>query len=465
MFIKNAGHQLYQYFTEVVNLWIDIFIGKNKNVLRRNVVKLLWNWYMSKSFMLKITVGFILGLVFGVVLGPQNEIFSPLGAIFMNLLKMIVIPLIFLSLVVAVNHSSPSELGRIGVKVFPIYIVTTALSVVIGIVIAKLMNPGAGVKLKEGLSVTVPDRPSFLDTIINMVPTNIVKTFADGNILAIVFVAIIIGISMLYMRHSENDVHKDMGETLMKFVEAANEVTLRILSGILQYAPIGVFGITAATIGSQGLDTVIALGKFILTSYIGVGLLLVVFYPLILKLWGCKVIQFYRDIKECMLTSFVTASSLGTLPISIRAAKKAGIDEGIANLTLPIGATVNMNGTALRLGVAVIFASEIMGIDLSIVELVSIILIGTLTAVGTAGVPGTGLIAMSAVFAQAGLPIEIVALTAGINIIVDMVFTLGNVTGDLVAAKMVDLSEKRAAAKLGESGSLATVNESSVEPS
>lgn len=410
-------------------------------------MKMLWKWYMSKSFMLKITVGFILGLAFGLIFGPQNSIFSPLGVIFMNLLKMIVIPLIFLSLIVAVNHSSPSELGRIGVKVFPIYLVTTALSVGIGIIIAKVMNPGAGVKLDTGATVAVPDRPSFVDTLLNMIPTNIVKTFADGNILAIVFIAIIIGISMLYMRHSEDATHKDMGDTLMKFVEASNEVTLRILNGILQYAPIGVFGITAATVGSQGLDTVIALGKFIVTSYIGVGLLLVVFYPIILKLWGCKVIQFYRDIKESMLTAFVTASSLGTLPITIRAAKKAGIDESIANLTLPIGATVNMNGTALRLGVAVIFASEIMGIDLSLVELVSIIVIGTLAAVGTAGVPGTGLIAMSAVFAQAGLPIEIVALTAGINIIVDMVFTLGNVTGDLVAAKMVDASEKRAASK------------------
>lgn len=413
---------------------------------------------MSKSFMLKITVGFILGLVFGVVLGPQSSIFSPLGVVFMNLLKMIVIPLIFLSLLVAVNHSSPTELGRIGVKVFPIYVVTTALSVAIGIVVAKFMNPGAGVKLDTGATISVPDRPGLIDTILNMIPTNIVKTFADGNILAIVFVAIIIGISMLYMRHSENDTHKEMGDTLMKFVESANEVTLRILSGILEYAPIGVFGITAATIGSQGLDTVIALGKFILTSYIGVGLLIIVFYPIILKLWGGKVIQFYRDIKDCMLTSFVTASSLGTLPISIRAAKRAGIDESIANLTLPIGATVNMNGTALRLGVAVIFAAEIMGMELGMVELVSIILIGTLTAVGTAGVPGTGLIAMSAVFAQAGLPIEIVALTAGINILVDMVFTLGNVTGDLVAAKIVDLSERRNAKKLG-------LEESSVEPS
>ncbi|WP_261796560.1 dicarboxylate/amino acid:cation symporter [Pelistega indica] len=201
-------------------------------------------------------------------------------------------------------------------------------------------------------------------------------------------------------------------------------------------------GITANTIGSQGMDTVIALGKFIGTAYIGVIALLVIVYPIILKLFGVKVIQFYRDIKEAVFTSFATSSSLSTLPITIRSAEKAGIGERVAKLTLPIGATVNMNGTALRFGMAVIFAAEIMGISLSFNELVSIVLIGTMAAVGTAGVPGAGLIGMSIVFTQAGLPIEIVALTAGINSLVDMIFTCGNVTGDLVAAKVVDQTEK-----------------------
>lgn len=407
----------------------------------------LWKWYRSKSFMLKITVGFTLGLIFGLTFGPANTFFAPLGIIFMNLLKMIVIPLIFLSLIVAVNHSNPTELGRIGVKVFPIYVITTGISVAIGIIIASIMRPGKGVSTDSEIVISVPERQGFLDTLINMIPTNIIKSFADGNILSVVFMAVIAGLAILYMRHAQDNKQQDMGHTLMKFTEAANEATLKILNGILEYAPIGVFGITAATIGNQGVDTVIALAKFVITSYIGVILLLVVFYPIILKLWGGKVIQFYKDIKESMLTAFVTCSSLGTLPITLRAAKKAGIDERIANLTLPIGATVNMNGTALRLGVAVIFASEIIGMPLSMVELVSIVVIGTLAAVGTAGVPGAGLIAMSAVFAQAGLPIEIVGLTAGINVLVDMVFTLGNVTGDLVAAKMVDLSERRHEAK------------------
>lgn len=409
----------------------------------------LWQWYKSKSFMLKITVGFILGLVFGLAFGPANALLAPLGQIFMNLLKMVVIPLIFLSLVVAVNHSDPKELGRIGAKVFPIYLATTAIAVGIGIVIAKLMNPGAGLSMPVDAAVSVPERPSFMNTLIEMIPTNIIKSFADGNILSVVFVAVLVGLAMLYMRYSQDEAQREMGNTLMKFTEAANEVALKILNGVLEYAPIGVFGITAATIGSQGMDTVIALSKFVLTSYIGVIFLMVVVYPIILKLWGVKVFKFYSDIKEAVLTAFVTCSSLGTLPLTIRAAEKAGIGERIAKLTLPIGATVNMNGTAIRLGVGVVFASEIIGIHLGVPELISIVVIGTLAAVGTAGVPGAGLIGMSIVFAQAGLPIEIVALTAGINVLVDMIFTLGNVTGDLVAAKMVDQSERKHAAKMG----------------
>lgn len=208
------------------------------------------------------------------------------------------------------------------------------------------------------------------------------------------------------------------------------------------YAPIGVLGITANTFGTQGLDTAIALGKFIGTSYLGVIILVGVAFPIMMKLFGIKVIQFYKDIKEAAFTSFVTSSSIGTLPVTIKCAEKAGIGERVAKLTLPIGATVNMNGTAIRFGVAVIFAAEIMGMTLSTPELATIVIIGTMAAIGTAGVPGAGLIGMSIVFTQAGLPIEIVALTAGINILVDMIFTFGNVVGDLVGAKIVDQTEK-----------------------
>lgn len=343
---------------------------------------------------------------------------------------------------VAVNHSNPKELGRIGLKIFPFYLFSTGIAVVIGIILAKITNPGAGFSLPTEVVMDAPIRPSFVDTLLNMVPSNIFNALAQGDILAVVFVSVIAGLAILFMRHSLDEKQQEMGDFLFKLLEAGNEVISKILNGILIYAPIGVLGITANTFGTQGLDTAIALGKFIGTSYLGVIILVGVAFPIMMKVFGIKVIQFYKDIKEAAFTSFVTSSSIGTLPVTIKCAEKAGIGERVAKLTLPIGATVNMNGTAIRFGVAVIFAAEIMGMTLSTPELATIVIIGTMAAIGTAGVPGAGLIGMSIVFTQAGLPIEIVALTAGINILVDMIFTFGNVVGDLVGAKIVDQTEK-----------------------
>lgn len=355
---------------------------------------------------------------------------------------MVVVPLVVVSLMLAVNNSNPKELGRIGLKIFPFYLISMAIAVVVGISLAKITKPGIGLSIPIESVVNAPDKPAFVDVLLNMVPTNIINAMSAGDILAVVFVSLVFGMAILFMRYSDDERQAQMGNLLFEIIEACNEVVAKVLNGILLYAPIGVFGITANTFGSQGIQTVIALGKFIATSYLGVIVLLVLVYPIMLKIFRVSPFNFYKNTKEAIFTAFTTSSSLSTLPITIRAAKNAGISEKVAHLTLPVGATVNMNGTALRFGVAVIFAAEIMGITLGLGELASIVIIGTMAAVGTAGVPGAGLIGMSIVFAQAGLPIEIVALTAGINVLVDMAFTCGNVTGDLVGAKIVDETEK-----------------------
>ncbi|OTG84218.1 dicarboxylate/amino acid:cation symporter [Acinetobacter sp. ANC 4558] len=393
--------------------------------------------------MAKMTTGFILGIIVGIILGPKSSIFYPLGKLFLNLLQMIVIPLVILPLIVAVNNSHPKELGRIGLKIFPFYLVSTAVAVILGIILAKWTNPGVGLTLPNTASVTAPESPSFINTLLNMVPTNIFHALTSGDLLAIVFITLVGGLAILFMRHSEDAKQRELGDLLYNVLQGCNEAVTKILAGVLLYAPIGVFGITANTFGSQGIETVIVLSKFIATSYLGVILLLVLVYPIFLKAFRVKVIQFYKNIKEAMLTAFVTSSSIGTLPITFKCAEKAGISEKVSRLTLPLGLAFNLNGTALRFGVAVIFASEIIGITLSIPELATIVIISTLAAVGTAGVPGAGLIGMSIVFSQANLPIEIVALTAGVNVILDMIFTCGNVVGDLVGAKIVDQTEQK----------------------
>lgn len=266
----------------------------------------LWGWYFKCSFMSKMTVGFVLGILLGVVLGDESQILAPLGKLFLNLLRMIVIPLVVLSLIVAVNHSNPRELGRIGLKIFPFYLIATGVSVVVGILLANITHPGTGLSLPIGAEVHPPKHPNFIDTLVNMVPSNIFHALSSGDILAIVFVSVIVGLAILFLRHEDDIKRQEMGNLIYKIIESGNEVVTKIFAGILQYAPIGVMGITANTIGNQGIDTVIALGKFIGTSYLGVILLIAIVYPFMLKLFSVKVIKFYCDIKEAIFTSFVT---------------------------------------------------------------------------------------------------------------------------------------------------------------
>lgn len=405
----------------------------------------IWKWYIEKSFILKITVGFLLGAIIGLIFGTSAGVLAPFGDLFLNLLKMIVVPLILFTIIDSVNNTNPKELGRIGGKIFPYYIITTALSVFIGIVIAKLINPGLGLELPKGSAVEAPEAPSLIDVILQIVPSNIFESLANGDVLSIVFIAIITGFAISFMRNTSDSNKKEWGNLLLKFANAGSEVTFRILNGILQYAPIGVLGLTASTIGNQGMDTLQSLAKYVGASYLGVGIQILIVFPLILLLFKIPVLKFFIRIREAIMTAFVTASSLGTLPITLKSAQKAKISDRVANSTLPVGATVNMNGSGIHFGVGVVFAAEIVGYDLSIGAIVAIILTGTLAAVGTAGVPGAGLIGMSIVFTQAGLPIEIVGLTAGVNVITDMIFTTCNVTGDLVGAAVVDESEKKRA--------------------
>jgi len=404
-------------------------------------IKLLWKWYYKKSFALKITVGFIVGIIVGLIFGPSASVLSPFGKLFLNLLKMIVVPLILFTLVVSVNTTDPKKLGSIGAKIFPYYILTTALAVGIGLAIAMFINPGAGLTLPKDTAVEVPDAPSLIDVILNIVPTNIFDALAKGEILSIVFVAIIAGFAISFMRHSKETTVVEWGNLLLKLMEAGSELSSRILNGVLQYAPIGVLGITASTVGNQGLDALYALSKYVGASYLGVGIQIMIIFPIILFLFKVPVFKFFKDVREAMMTAFVTCSSLGTLPVTLKSAKKAGISDPVANFTLPIGATVNMNGSAIHFGVGVVLAANVVGYEFSVGSIIGIILAGTLAAIGTAGVPGAGMIGLSIVFTQAGLPIEIVGLTAGVNVITDMIFTTCNVTGDIVGAAIVDKSE------------------------
>ncbi|OYD06484.1 dicarboxylate/amino acid:cation symporter [Paludifilum halophilum] len=404
-------------------------------------MKALWSFYRNQSFIIKISVGFLLGVVAGLLLGPSAEVLSPLGDLLLRLLNMIVLPIIFLTVILAVNQANPQKMGRIGGKVVLYYLVTTSAAILIGLSLALLVNPGLGLELPE-TEVEQPEAPSVIDTLLKIVPENGLAAFVNGDILSVLFLALVVGLTVTSMRHAGEERHRNGGESLRNLAQAGNEVAFRILDGILQYAPIGIFAISASTFGSQGLDSLASLVKLVGVVYASVGVQWILVYLLILSLFKIPVLPFFKNIREASTTAFFTSSSLGTLPVTLKSSKKAGIRDEVAHFSLPLGATANMDGAAIRLGASVVFAANIVGVDLSLSALLGVVLTGTLVSVGTAGVPAAGLVALSIVLNQAGLPIEIVGLVAGVDALLGMVATSCNVTGDLVGAAVVDQSER-----------------------
>jgi len=276
--------------------------------------------------------------------------------------------------------------------------------------------------------------------LLNIVPDNIFTAFTELNLLGIIFTAIVFGIALLKLRESE--AHAELGENLYKVVEALNEITLKVMAGVLQYVPIGVFAIVAKTAGEQGLATILALGDMVVVLYIALAVHLVV-YCILMRVSGVRVREFFREARTPMATAFATQSSSGTLPLTLDAARRLGIPRQIYGFSLPLGATINMDGAAIRIAISAVFAANVVGIPLDLMTMAEIVLIGTLTSIGTAGVPGAGIVMIATVFAQVGLPIETVALLVSIDALVGMGATGLNVTGDLVGTAVIARSEKK----------------------
>lgn len=390
--------------------------------------------------MLKMTVGFILGVIAGLIFGPPIAFVEPLGTLFLKLLKLIVVPIILLTLISAVNVIKPGKLGRVGIKIFIYYVLTTAVATLISLVVAILFSPGTGLSLPDE-KVSVPEQPAFVEVFLNMIPANIFEAFANTNVLAVVFVALVFGLIISYMRDSKDDETSERGTLIYHFVKALEDATFRFLNGVLQYAPIGVFALIATTVGEQDFASLISLGTLTGTVYISV-IIQIMIYSLLLFIFGIRPFAFFKKIRLATSTAFFTQSSTGTLPVTLKSAKIKEIEESVANFTLPIGATVNMDGAAIRLGASVVFAANMVGMDLQFSTLLGIIVTATLISIGTAGVPGAGIIGLSVVLSQFQLPLEAVALVAGIDVILGMAATACNVTGDLVGAGLVSQSEK-----------------------
>lgn len=404
-------------------------------------MRALFHSYLNASLILRVSIALVLGVAVGMIGGQQAaDWLAPFGELLLRLLKFLIVPIVLLTLMVGINQANIGSMGRVGRKLFGFYVITTALAIVVGLVVASLLEPGSGIALNEDAEVKVPDNPGIASVLLNIVPDNIFTAFTELNLLGIIFIAIVFGIALLKLRESK--AHAELGEHLYKVVEALNEITLKVMAGVLQYVPIGVFAIVAKTAGEQGMATILALGDMVLVLYIALAVHLFV-YCVLMRASGVRVRAFFREARTPMATAFATQSSSGTLPLTLDAARRLGIPKRIYGFSLPLGATINMDGAAIRIAISAVFAANVVGIPLDLFTMAEIVLIGTLTSIGTAGVPGAGIVMIATVFAQVGLPIETVALLVSIDALVGMGATGLNVTGDLVGTAVIARSENK----------------------
>ncbi|REJ09923.1 dicarboxylate/amino acid:cation symporter [Halobacillus trueperi] len=398
----------------------------------------LWRIYTQTSLIKKITVALVLGVSVGLLFGEDAAVLAPFGDLLLRLLKFIIVPLILFTLIVGINQTNIGSLGRMGGKVFLYYLGTSALAILVGVSVATLFNPGTGMSLGNE-TVDVPDNPGVTSVLLNIVPENILTALTEMNLLGIIFTAFVFGLALSYMRST--NAYQSLGGHLYKVINALNEATLIVMKGILQYVPIGIFAIIAEVVGTQGANTLLELGNFIVVLYVGL-LVQLAIYILFLFMSKRKPNAFFKEARTPMLTAFVTQSSSGTLPVTLNAAKNMGLNKSLYGFSLPLGATINMDGAAIRIAVSAVFAANIIGDPLSFVSILQIVIVGTLASVGTAGVPGAGIIMIATVFSQVGLPMEAVALLASVDVLIGMGATALNVTGDLVGTSLINKTEK-----------------------
>lgn len=397
----------------------------------------VWTGYKNTSFIIKTTTGFLLGIMVGLVFGQHAVVLKPLGTILIHLLSFVAIPVIFLTVVLAVDQMNLKVLGKMGGKLIMYYTATTASAVLIGVGLALWFSPGKGLSLPTAATAK-PETPSFSEILVQIVPDNIFRAFTSGDLIAIMFVSVVVGVALSSMNFSGDKQLTEYSRLINKVLHALNKMFYKILDGVLLYVPIGVFAISASAFGEQGWSTVQSLLKLVGVFYLGVVLLWLAVYVPFLKATGHSVVRFFMDTKEATATAFFTSSSIASLPIAIQSAKKAGVSETTANFALPLGAVFNSDGGALRMGISIVFAANITNLSLSITDLIQIVLIGTVLSVGAAGVPAAGLVTLSAVLTVFGLPLEIVGLIAGVDALIGMGGTASNVMGDIIGAAVID---------------------------
>lgn len=384
---------------------------------------------------LKVLIGLVLGLLAGLILGERAQYLRPIGTIFVNLINMLVVPLVFASMTTGITAiHDPKKLTRVGLKAIALYIATTAIAILIGLGIAYLLKPGAHANLGTQV-VQLQNEPELGKLLMQIVPANPFRAFAEGNVLQVIIFAIFLGLAL--------NICGEKGRPLLRMIESLAETMYRLTNIVMAFAPYGVFAIMAWVAGSFGAKTLLSLLEFLLANYLGCAIVLVVVFGSILWFFAkLNPLPFFKGMGDAIMIALSTNSSSATLPVSLHCVQEnLGTSKNISNFILPLGSTINMNGTAIFQGIAAVFVAQAYGIDLSWQQLAVIVVTACLSAIGAAGIPGTGYLMLMVVLSSVGLPIEGVAILLGVDRLREMASTVVNVLGDAVIAVWIAKGE------------------------
>lgn len=391
----------------------------------------------------QILIAFVIAIIAGIIFGPDISIVEPLGTLFLRLIQFIIIPLIVSSLIVGVASTGDMKtLGRIGGKTIVYYLGTTFIAVTIGLIAGFLFKPGAGVDVSTAGEIPQANETGgVINVLLEIIPTNPLESLSSGNILQIIFFSLFIGIGITMVGQKADPVYR--------FFDGLAEIMYKITWAIMKLIPIGIFGLLAPIIGEYGLAVLLPLIKLVSVVAVACIVHALLTYSLGVKFFAkMNPLQFFRGIAPASLVAFSTQSSSGTLPVTIKCSEdELGVSKKISSFVLPLGATINMDGTSLYLSVAALFAAQAYGIELTFTQVMIIILIATLGSIGVAGVPGAGLVMLTLVLTTVNLPLEAMALIAGVDRFMDMFRTSVNITGDASGAVIIQASENRAQKK------------------
>jgi len=399
----------------------------------------------------KIFIGLILGIAIGIIFGEKARLIEPVGTIFLRLITMIVVPLVLVSLMLGTaSLGDIRKLGRIGIKTIAYFTITTMIAISIGLFLANVVKPGYGLneQVKEELYKNyeskaqigiqrMEEKPSALDVLVNIVPTNPLQSLVEGNMLQVIFLALLFGIILTLIK-------KEKSAILIKFLEGLNDAIIQVVHIAMRLAPYGVLALIAAVIGQYGVQILVTLLKYSLVVVGGLVIYTFSINSLTVGFLGrLNPLRFYKGVKEAMIIAFSTSSSNAALPVSLECVEHIGVPREYSSFVIPLGATINMDGTALYQGVAAVFIAQIYGIPLGLMDQLTIVLMATLASVGAAGVPAAGIITLAMVLRQIGIPLEGIALILGVDRFLDMCRTTTNIVGDMACSVVIKETETR----------------------